>query len=226
MSRNGRVLGTDKCEKPPLTSRQVVQLRRLYDFLEDGKGGLVTVSTLHSLMIRMGFPLKREKVEGILEAYNGSMKFSDFLCFFAEKIRHFQGTDSMTHAFKSLDHDRDGLVRVSRFISVYETLMPNKKKEEVRVLSRKMFNPAKKYNGSMTVEFSPEVDSGLNYFGAPCKVTKVQGPAFKAGIKVGWIIVRVDGAIVEDFKATLSKIKKAKSGGRHFTVELSFEKVP
>jgi len=211
-------------QRPPLDSRQVVELRKLFDFLEEGKVGVLTHQKLHKVFRKLGFMIKMERVQEILKKFKGSMKFSDFLVMVSERTKEFKGADTMTHAFKVMDHNRDGLVEVSRFKSVYEVLLPSSSRDEPIRILRKIFNPEKKYNGMMKTTLAPG-DPGLNLAGTPCKVISVSGQAKRAGILPGWIITKCDRKQVENEKEVVSIIKHLSKSGSHFTIELAFERV-
>mmetsp|Transcript_23062 Transcript_23062/g.43297 ORF Transcript_23062/g.43297 Transcript_23062/m.43297 type:complete len:248 (-) Transcript_23062:175-918(-) len=209
---------------PPLNSRQVVELRKLFDFLEEGKGGVLTPFKLHTTLHKLGYKLKMEKVEEILSAFDGSMKFSDFLCFMSDRTKKFQGADSMVLAFKMMDHNRDGLIEVSRFKITYEVLLPQASSQQHVEIVRKIFNPDRVYHGVMEIEFSPG-DPGLTLSGEPCKVVDVKGFAEKSGVRKGWFATKVDGKRVESADHVLSIIKQRNTMKEKYKLEFSFEKV-
>ncbi len=133
ISRNAR-----KRSRPELTEEQKQEVREAFDLFDTDKSGSIDYHELKVAMRALGFEVKKEEVQRIMNEYDrtnsGEIGFDDFMEIMTQKIADRDPTEEMMKAFRLFDDDNTGKISLKNLKRVAKELGENMSDAELQAM--------------------------------------------------------------------------------------------
>eukprot|EP00702_Spironucleus_salmonicida_P005557 EST46848.1 Caltractin [Spironucleus salmonicida] len=124
-----------KLQKPKITEEMTHEIREAFELFDSDRSGRIDFHELKVAMRALGFDVKKEEVQKIMQEYDkdntGEISFEAFEEVMVEKISNRDPTEEILKAFRLFDDDNTGKISLKNLRRVAKDLGENISDEEL-----------------------------------------------------------------------------------------------